>query len=217
MRVIFKFTSAALALVLPMLVSATPITYDFYLVTSGSLGGWAFDNALVHFRTQSDTSQAVFYPSLGGQVNIWLNTYGTTTVTVMSQGKTAHAQFTDSLFVSLDQNGGGVGLGSYDAAGNFNPTYPVGIQDGIPDCIVGDGDCVNPNAETLALHADLVSNTTLSGRAWSDSCFLAGGGCDGIPLHTSGGLFLLKRPYYDSSFDPYVTGIFRATVHSRNR
>ena len=216
MRVILKITAAALALILPALVSATPITYDFYLVTSGSLGGWAFDNALVHFRTQSDTSKAVFYPSLGGQSSIWLNTYGTTTVTVMSKGKTASAQITDRLFVSYDQNGGGVGLGSYDSAGNFDPTYPIGIQDGIPDCITGDGDCVSPNAETLSLPVDLVSSTTLSGRAWSDSCFLSGGGCDGPALNTNAGAFLLKRPYYGNGTDPFVTGIFRATVHHRD-
>jgi hypothetical protein len=218
MRVIFKITSAALALVLPALVIATPITYEFYLVTSGSLGGWSFDNALVHFRTQSDTSKAVFYLSLGNppnqQFNIWLNTYGTTTVTVMSQGKTAKAQITDPLFVSIDQTGGGVGLGSYDSAGNFDPTYPVGIQDGLPDCIgPGDGDCVNPNAETLSLlYPDLVSSITLSGRAWSDSCFLGAQGCDGPALNTSAGAFLLKRPYYGFGSDPFVTGIFRATI-----
>jgi hypothetical protein len=205
--------TAELAFTLPTALNAAPITYDFYLVTSGSLNGVTFDNALVHFRTESDTTKATFYPSLDGQINIWLNTFGTTTVSIMTSGRTLHARITQPLFVSIDQKGGGVGLGSYDSSGNVDPTYPVGIQDGIPDCVIGDGDCVAPSGATTALAVDLVSSTTLSGRAWSDPCFLQGGGCDGPTLTTSAGPFQLKRPYTESGNDPFVTGIFRATLH----
>jgi hypothetical protein len=204
--------TAELAFALPTVLNAAPITYDFYLVTSGSLNGVSFDNALVHFRTESDTTKAIFYPSFGGQSAIWLNTYGVTTVSIMTNGRMLRARIRQPLFVSIDQKGGGVGLGSYDSSGNVDPTYPVGIQDGIPDCIIGDGDCVAPSAATSALATDLVSSTILSGRAWSDSCFLQGGGCDGPTLTTSAGPFQLKRPY-TASTDPLVTGIFRATVH----
>lgn len=204
----------ATALALPMGAQAAPITYEFYLVTSGSLGNWNFDNALVHFVTQSDTTQAQHFDSLLGQSDIWVNAYGTTTVTVTSQGRSVKARFNDGqLFVSIDRAGGGVGLGSFDASNNYVPTYPVGIQDGIPDCIIGDGDCVTPSAATKALPTDLLSSSMMSGRAWSDSCFPASA-CDGGPLQTNLGAFALKRPLlvaYDN--DPMVTGIYRATLH----
>jgi hypothetical protein len=93
------------------------------------------------------------------------------------------------------------------------PRTTTSRQDGIPDCIIGDGDCVTPSAATKALPTDLLSSSMLSGRAWSDPCF-PGTPCDGGPLQTNLGGFVLKRPLMVvPEDDPMVTGIYRATLH----
>lgn len=240
----FKVALAALALAIPAVAGASPITYEFFLVTNGSIGKWNFTNALVHFTLQGDTTQATFYPLLLGQLNIWLNPSVSGSVSVMSQGKTVKGNIAaGQLFVSIDQAGGGVGLGSCTdqltnltvPCGNLTsttinvlPTYPIGIQDGIPDCIIGDGDCVTPSAAVgtrhvsnttvvpvggNALPVDLKSSSMMSGRAWSDPSFATpNASTDGAAIPTSAGPFSLKRPYSDFD-DPLVTGIYRATAH----
>jgi len=219
--------SIAAALSLPVAANAAPIIYDFYVVTDGTLGSWVFSKALVHFRIASDTTN-VSHPTLAGQ-QIALSSTGTYQVTVMANGRTETATFKPGqLFVSVDQTNGGVGVGSYDSAGNPLPTYPIGIQDGIPDCLGLDyQDCISPSAAVTGLLLDLTGNTMLSGRAWSDPCFAASGPCDSSvlpPLATDRGAFSLAEPYTTTtdsagglSYDPLVAGVFRATlVNSRN-
>jgi hypothetical protein len=196
-----------------------PIKYDFFMITDGSLGNWNFSSAEVHLTYYSTVGNSTFYPTIPApsatnpnrvQKNVWVNDGGHTTVTIKSQGRTVTANLVDGQnFVSIDQWGGGVGLGTWTAAGPM-PIYPIGIQDGIPDCIIGDGDCGNPSADTWALPVDLVSTTMMSGRAHSDGCY-PDGSCDGVPLKTTGsGDLFIARPY--GSNDPEIIGIFRATL-----
>ena len=50
LRYMLRNAACAAAVAMPVFAQATPITYEFYVVTNGSLGGWSFDNAMVHFR-----------------------------------------------------------------------------------------------------------------------------------------------------------------------
>jgi hypothetical protein len=212
---------------LPQFVRAAPIVYDFYVVTSGKLGSWSFSNARVHFHVSTNTTSVKSFNVPGSCSNvcrlILINTSGTFTVDIESAGSHRFATFAPKqLFSSIDVLGGGVGIGTYDSTGGFLPAYPIGIQDGIPDCIIGDHDCITPSPAMTALKPDLVSSTTMSGRAWSDTCFAVRSACTSTspPLHTDRGPFLIYAPYTTGSGtdplrpggDPLVTGIFRSIL-----
>jgi hypothetical protein len=222
----FRMVAALLvtATIAPLAAHASPISYDFYVVTDGKLGGWSFKNALVHFHVRSDTKFVREFQV--GFSDILINTYGTFTVKIVSGGTVRNATFAKGLlYTSIDKTGGGVGIGSYDSSGGFLPAYPIGIQDGIPDCIIGDGDCLTPSPALNQLTPDLISSTTMSGRAWSDICF-ASFNCTPAspPLQTDRGDFVIHGPYTvakDASLlnpdgDPLVTGMFRAILGNGN-
>lgn len=148
---------------------------------------------------------------------------GTARVTIVSGERKVQATFApNQLFVSLDQNNGGVGFGSCDPSGGVEPAYPLGVAGGT---IFGSVIAVNifPSPEMAALSTDLAHTTAFSGRAWVCVGFPTFGSPCALPnpLHTDKGDLVLQPPY--QAIDPTVTppsyndtlsgGLFTAVVN----
>jgi hypothetical protein len=200
---------ALAACLLAQTAIATPITYTAFTDTDGQLGTWSFHNARVYLTFHSDTStvQTIDVPNIfisNSMTEAVFNPTGTASVTIITAGKTVHANFApNQLFVSLDhgtlpgpfQGGRGVGFGMFSATapGGIEPTYPLGIEDGTIDW----GDAATPSAATQALSNDLQHNTAFSGRVLSCINFPADFSCSAPApaLHTDKGDFYLNAPY----------------------
>ena len=157
---------------------AAPVTYTGVTITNGRLGSWTFHNARVYLTLQTDASY-VQQTQISGVNLAYLGPFppqqlctgtpapiGTARVTIVSGERKVQATFApNQLFVSLDQNNGGVGFGSCDPNGGFEPAYPLGVAGGT---IFGSVFAVNifPSPEMAALSTDLAHTTAFSGRAW---------------------------------------------------
>jgi hypothetical protein len=204
---------AAIPLVLSVLANAAPITYTALTITDGSLGSWTFHNARVYISFETDTSN-VQVTQIAGVNVVYVGPFpaqqlctgpatsiGTARVTIVSGDRRVHATFApNQLFVSLDRDNGGVGIGSCGPNG-FEPAYPFGISDGTIDAaadpFAGIVDANNPSPELAGLGTDLVSNVNYSGRANVCVGFPTGNApCKSPnPLHTDKGDLLLYQPY----------------------
>ena len=222
---------------------AEPVTYTGFTIADGKLGQWAFHNARVYLTFKGDTKDVKFiqpyidpsHPEYG-TVDIWINQTGKASVTIISGQRVVSANFgPNQIFVSSDLGdtpkpsdpphlgARGVGFGSFTAAGGFEPTYPLAIEDGPLDW----GDILNggfpstfidgaPSPEMTQLSVDLVHSTRFGGRGWV---------CVGFPvvpcspanaLHTDRGDLYLSMPYSQApNFDQGETlnaGFFVAEV-----
>lgn len=222
---------------------AKPITYSAFTITSGKLGSWSFTNARVYISMLSDTSFVQFIQTpidptnpANGTVDTYVNPTGIAWVTIISGTKVVRAIFApNQIFADMDlgdtssepePGARGVGFGSFTATG-IEPTYPLGIDDGIvhariiPEFAIGGTE----STELAALPANMVSNVAYSGRAWPCSGFLNvqtyGVPCTPpAPLHTDKGDFYLYLPYEDLYFyngttyyyDSLSAGFFTETL-----
>jgi hypothetical protein len=214
---------------------AAPVTYTGVTITNGQLGSWTFHNARVYLTLQTDTSY-VQQTQISGVNVAYVGPFpprqlctgtptsiGTARVTIVSGEQKVQATFApNQIFVSLDKDNGGVGFGSCDSNGGFEPTYPLGLAGGT---IFGSTFAVDifPSPEMAALSTDLAHTTAFSGRAWVCVGFpTSGNPCSAPnPLHTDKGDLLLQQPY--QAIDPTVTpptyhdplsgGLFTAVVN----
>lgn len=215
LRTLFKamVLFAAIPFVLSALASGVPITYTALTITDGSLGSWTFHNARVYISFETDTSN-VQVVQIGGVNVVYVGPFpaqqlctgpatsiGAARVTIVSGETRVHATFApNQLFVSLDRDNGGVGIGSCGPNG-FESAYPFGISDGTIDAAADPFaaiiDANHPSAELAGLGTDLVSNVAYSGRANVCVGFPTGGlPCSPPnPLHTDKGDLLLYQPY----------------------
>jgi hypothetical protein len=197
--------------------SAEPVTYTGFTITDGKLGTWAFHNARVYLTLQSDTTDVRFvqYPDVvdptQGTIDAYINTIGTASVTIVTEGMVEHATFNaGQIFVSLDlgqtnrthrAGGRGVGFGmvSPTSPGGVEPVYPFGINEGtIHWGLINNPGFVypgTPSPELVALSMDLQHDASYSGNAWS--CVGFPNACGAAkPLHTDKGDFYLYTPYW---------------------
>jgi hypothetical protein len=171
-----------------------------------------------------------------GTADIWINQTGRASVTIISGQRVVSANFApNQIFVSADlgdtprptdpphMGARGVGFGSFTSTGGFEPTYPLGIEDGPMDwCDILNDGFPNPyidgapSTEATQLSVDLVHNVGLGGRGWV---------CVGFPvrpcnpptaLHTDRGDLYLYMPYSEAvNYDQAETinaGFFVAEV-----
>ena len=89
--------------------SAEPVTFTGFTISDGNLGTWAFHTARVYLTLQSDTTDVRFvqYPDVvdptQGTIDAYINTIGTASVTIVTEGMVEHATFNaGQIFVSLD-------------------------------------------------------------------------------------------------------------------
>jgi hypothetical protein len=164
-----------------------PITYTGFIITDGQLGSWQFHNARVVLTFKSDTEfiQAIDPSCVMGQ-HVVYNPTGVATITIADHERVVTARFDrNQIFVSFDQDAGGVGFGSFapgppfvnatcaNAAG-LTPTYPLGLHHGTMD----DAGCSNCTATTPnqnAFPSNLQGVVGFSGKAYT---------CDGVPQNT---------------------------------
>lgn len=214
---------------------AAPVTYTGVTITSGQLGSWTFHNARVYVTFQTDTS-FVQQTTIAGVNVAYVGPFpaqqlctgtptsiGTARVTIVKGETKVQATFApNQIFVSLDQDNGGVGFGSCDPNGNFEPAYPLGLAGGtIFGAIFAPN--IFPSPEMAALSTDLAHNTAFSGRAWVCVGFPTfGKPCSAPnPLHTNKGDLILRQPYQaidptatpPSFNDPLGGGLFTAVVN----
>lgn len=181
----FAFTVIAL-LVTASFAFGQPITYTGFFITDGQLGTWQFHNARVVLTFQSDTRfiQTVNPNCVGGQ-NAVYNPVGLATVTIADHDQVVTARFAkNQIYVSFDQDAGGVGFGSYapgpifvnDAtcanAAGFTPIYPLALHHGTMDS-AGCPQCTSSTANQDAFPNNLQGTVGFSGKAFT---------CSGIPL-----------------------------------
>jgi hypothetical protein len=229
--------SVLLALLLASTTLATSVTYTAVTITDGQLGSWKFQNARVYLTFDTDTMY-VQQTQIGGVDVAYVGPFppqqlctgtpssvGTARAIIISGQKKVEATFApNQIFVSLDQDNGGVGFGSCDSNGGFEPAYPIGIDGGT---IFGRvySSLVNANAELAALPIDLVHNAAFSGRAWICVGFPTNGApCSSPnPLQTDKGALLLSQPYQQVSPGPPISygdtlhgGVFTAIVDGTN-
>jgi hypothetical protein len=126
----------------PALATGQPVTYTGFTISDGQLGTWQFHNARVTFTFLGNTSNVQEISAGGADISI--NTTGTAKVLIAAPGRTVGATFApDQLFVSLDHGtpdpccpsvgGRGLGFGSFTATHDFDPAYPLGVEDGTID------------------------------------------------------------------------------------
>jgi len=229
---------AGISLVTVCAALAEPVTYTGFTITDGKLGSWTFHNARVYLTFKGDTNNVKFIQPLidpnnpsNGSVDIWINQTGKASVTIISGQQVVSANFApNQIFVSTDLGdtplpsdpphlgARGVGFGSLTATGDFDPAYPLALEDGTLDW----GDILNsgfpsssidgaPSQEMTQLSFDLAHKTGLSGRGWV---------CPGFPnctaaraLHTDRGDLYLSMPYVDNFQDDVLNaGFFMAEV-----
>ncbi|KAA6462109.1 hypothetical protein DYQ86_10855 [Acidobacteria bacterium AB60] len=194
---------------------AKPITYTAFTIADGKIGGWSFHNARVYLTMRSDTTNMQFLQlpvdpndPTQGTVDTYYNPTGNASVTIISGARVVHANFApNQVFVSVDMGNTadaphsgarGVGFGSFTPTG-IQPTYPLGIEDGILDW--GDITPGNASAGLQTLNFDLAHNMGLNGRAWPCVNFLQSPPCTTpYALHTDRGDLYLDINYRD--FDP---------------
>ena len=195
---------------------AAPITYTGFTITDGQLGAWEFHNARVFLTFESDTSnvQVATVPNVNGNVSLVYNQIGIARITIVGDDKTVNATFNQNqIFVSYDQSNGGVGFGScvpncsvpLPSTLNLQPAYPLGVSGGTTDAPAVVGLAFDPSPEELALTADLISDTGLSGRGWVCVDFVNPNfACSApTPLRTNKGPLYLFQPY---QAEPLATG-----------
>ena len=211
---------------------AVPITYSAFTITDGQIGTWKFTNARIFLTYETDTQYVQETTIFGvnvAYVGPWPSTalctgspvsVGTAQITIVSGNKRVHATFApDQLFVALDKDNGGVGIGSCGPNG-FEPAYPIGLSGGTIFGATNPND-FGPSAELAALPIDLVHNVGFSGRAWVCPGFPTNGfPCNAPnPLSTDKGTLLLNQPYQavgsgnpPSYGDTLSGGIFTAVL-----
>jgi len=158
-------------------------------------------------------------------VDVWLNQTGRATVTVISGSKIVSATFApNQIAVSMDlgdtsdaphYGARGVGFSSLINNG-FEPSYPLGIEDGAIDwgdfTFSGNADA---SQALQAVSLDLMHNAGYSGRAWPCVGFPSNCAAPN-PLHTDKGDLLLYYPYSlnpDTDYpDSLSAGLFTVLV-----
>jgi len=213
-RIVFQ--CAVMTLLLASSALAAPITYTGFTITSGQLGSWRFHNARVFLTFESDTNtvQITTVPDPRGNVTLVYNQIGIARLTIVGDDKTVNATFNQNqIFVSYDQSNGGVGFGSclpkcsvpLPSTPNLQPAYPLGVSGGTTDAPAVVGLAFDPSPEELALTADLMSDTGLSGRGWACVDFENPDfACSApTPLMTDKGSLYLFQPY---QAEPLATG-----------
>jgi hypothetical protein len=193
--------SVVMALLLASPALAGPITYSGFTITDGKLGSWQFHNARVFLTFESDTNNVqtlnVPIPNTTQTVTIAYNPTGVARITIVGEDRTVHATFKKGqIFASYDLSNGGVGFGSFAPDGSFQPAYPLGVAGGTVDGPAAVGLAFGPSPEELALSADLMSDTGLSGRGWVCVTF-PDATCPAptVPLKTNKGDLFLFQPY----------------------
>ena len=208
-----------------------PVTYTGVTITDGQLGSWSFTNARVYLTFQTDTS-LVQQTQIAGVNVAYVGPYppaqlctgtptsvGTARVTIIKNGHSVTATFAPNLiFVSIDQDNGGVGFGSCGPNG-FEPTYPLGLAGGT---IFGRvfSQLVSASSELAALPLDLTESAAYSGRAYVCVGFpTLGAPCSAPnPLQTDKGTLTLQQPYQKVTGNPpyygdtLSGGVFTAVV-----
>jgi len=199
-------------LVIACLGVGQPITYTGFVVTDGQLGPWQFHNARVVLTFKSDTNfiQTINPACVGGQ-NVVYNPTGLATVTIADHEHVVTARiYRNQIFVSFDQDAGGVGFGSYAPGGPFvndatcanapglTPTYPLALHHGTEDD-AGCPQCSGTSANQNAFPNNLQGTVGFSGKAYT---------CSGVPqftacqppawaLNTDHGDLYLAEPYQE--------------------
>lgn len=229
-RVTLFFLVAAMATVA---ANAEPITYTGFTIADGKIGTWEFHNARVYLKFESDTKNVqllqLSVPGFDTPAAVAYNATGVARITIFADGKRVHATFApNQIFVSADLGdapGGsprGIGFGSLWPSGP-NPTYPLGIQDGMidaGDAIENGGPASALSDELAAQSPDLMHPTTFSGRAWICTDFLSPRDCPipTDPLKTDRGDLFLYQKYIGGSVDDALTGgTFSAVTRGSGR
>src|ERR1700686_260639 len=187
---------AVMTVVFASAAHAAPITYTGFKITDGQLGSWKFHSARVVLTFESDTSYVQTLTI--EQTNIIAyNPTGIARITIIDGHKTVKAVFNpDQIFVSYDMTNGGVGFGSFAPDGSFQPAYPLGVSGGTAQGPAAVGFDLGAGAEELALSADLMHDTGVSGRGWVCVSF-PDPTCPApaVPFVTNKGPLFLFQPY----------------------
>jgi len=186
---------------------AGSITYTGFTITDGQLGAWTFHNARVILTFGSDPNYVQTLTQACVGTDAAFNSTGAARVTIIDHEKVVTARLApNQLFVSFDQDFGGVGIGSFNPgppfvpatcsnAASLQPAYPLGLHHGTMDSAGFTGDSsYSPNQQ--AFPDNLQGNVGFSGKGYV---------CDGIPqelcvastapLLTDHGYLFLAEPY----------------------
>jgi hypothetical protein len=189
-----------------------PITYTGFMITDGQLGSWQFHNARIVLTFRSNTSfvQKINPACVMGQ-NVVYNPTGVATITIADHERVVTARLArHQIFVSFDQDAGGVGFGSYAPGGVFvndatcanaaglTPTYPLGLHHGTMDN-AGCSGCTGTSPNQNAFPDNLQGTVGFSGKGYT---------CNGVPqstvcqpptwaLKTDHGDLYLAEPYQE--------------------
>ncbi len=206
-----KLLLAVLLLILPVLASASPVTYTAYTVTDGTLGTWKFTDAEVWIVMETDTVDIQTICNFGGTgVNAYYNSTGTTQVIISTPTATVRATVSPGQLaatmdkgrdpgcaLNLETRGVGFGMFSPLLPNGPYPTYPVGINWGTV-------------WETSSNAADLSAEWIGSGGSWTCVDFPTGS-CPAatVPIRTShGNLFLSQKAYSPGTGATNLGGTF---------
>jgi hypothetical protein len=202
------FTAIAIFLAAPLALaqSTTSITYTGFTITDGQLGAWQFHNARVILTIQSDTNSVQTLTQACVGTDAAFNSAGSARVTIIDHEKVVHARLApNQLFVSFDQDYGGVGIGSFAPgppfvpatcanAASLQPAYPLGLHHGTMDAAGVQDSTYSSNQQNFP--DNLQGDVGFSGKGYV---------CDGIPqelcvastvpLLTDDGYLFLAEPY----------------------
>ncbi|KAA6457249.1 hypothetical protein DYQ86_23250 [Acidobacteria bacterium AB60] len=128
---------------------AEPIRYTGFVITDGQLGNWKFHNARVVLTFDSDTKNVQMLDESCVGTKAAFNATGVAKVTIIDHERIATARFDpNQIFVSFDQEYGGVGFGSFAPGAPFvaascsnpeslQPGYPLALHHGTMDFAPG--------------------------------------------------------------------------------
>jgi hypothetical protein len=203
----FVFTAIAMLLASSSALGE-PIKYTGFTITDGQLGTWKFHNARLVLTFESDTNNVQMLAKTCVGTNAAFNSTGVARVTIVDHEKVVTARLNpNQIFVSFDQDEGGVGFGSFGPGytapsctdpTSLQPAYPLGLHhgtmDGISHLYLG------YSANQEAFPVNLQGNVGFSGKGFT---------CVGIPeqdcepatvpLITDHGDLFLLQPYTQTS------------------
>ncbi len=198
-----------------------PMTYTGFVITDGQLGAWQFHNARVMLTFESDTKYAQTLDDACVGTTAVFNSTGVARVTIVDHERVVTAKLDPrQIFVSFDQEYGGVGFGSFAPGPPFvaascsnpaalQPGYPLALHHGTMDN-AGNTSNTGVSANQEAFPNNLQGRVGFSGTGYS---------CIGVPrldcvaatapLTTDHGDLYLWEPYraFDSSGPGYLASI----------
>jgi len=216
-RLPFAFTAITMILASSFALGE-PIRYTGFTVMDGQLGTWKFHNARVILTFDSDTKYVETLGTACIGVNAAFNSTGVARVTIADHEKIVTAKFDpNQIFVSFDQDNGGIGFGSFAPGppfvaascsnpGSLIPSYPLGLHHGTMDYAQNNDAYASANQE--AFPDNLQGTVGFSGTGYT---------CVGVPrkncpdatapLATDHGNLYFSQPYQGYGGQGYLVSL----------